>query len=123
MKKCLLTIVSAALTACAVQVPDISTVDVNNLTEEQAVLIFSTAADNTCVSFGSSVVLKPVSAPANFGDSIGGRQLNNPFIDSHFEDEYALVHTMVLAPGEYDFWLHSTNPNTVYEDEKDSNLI
>ena len=118
MRKTTLAIFIALLTACAVQVPDISTVDPNNLSEEQALLIFSTAADDTCVSFGSSVVLKPVSAASNLGESIGGRQLNNPFVDSHFEDDYVLVHTMVVSPGEYDFWLHSTNPNTYYEDEE-----
>jgi len=118
MMKSTLAFFLVLLTACAVQVPDISAVDVNNLTEEQALLIFSTAADNTCVSFGSSVVLKPVSAASNLGESIGGRQLNNPFVNSHFEDEYALVHTMVVSPGNYDFWLHSTNPYTYYENEK-----
>lgn len=43
-------------------------------------------------------------------------QMNNRFVESHFDDEYALVHSMVLSPGEYEFWLYSQNPSANYPD-------
>lgn len=103
-------IVAAALTGCAAPLPSIHNVDVNHLTAEQAMLIVSTGADETCISFSSTLVVKEFSENATLLSSIGVMQLNNDFVASDFTKEYGKVYTLVLQPGKYDFWLNSQNP-------------
>lgn len=105
-----------SLWGCAQPLPDISSVDTNNLTKEQSVLIVTAGASETCISFSSAFVLKEHSKKPNMSDSIAVFQLNNDFVESNFEDEYGIVYTTILKPGEYDLWLYAQNPYFTFED-------
>lgn len=98
------------LIGCAAPLPSINDVDPNKLTNQQAMLIVSTGADETCISFSSTVVVKQVDKKPSILSSIGVMQINNDFVKSDFKEEYGKVYTLVLQPGEYDFWLNSQNP-------------
>ncbi|MUK42335.1 hypothetical protein GNP61_12320 [Aliivibrio fischeri] len=106
----------SVLTGCATTLPTVYDVDVNNLEENQSVLIFSAGAYEACKINTVQVVIKKAEDPAVFADSIGVYQLNNGYIDSFFESEYALVYSTVLEPGTYDFWLSNTNPFFSYDE-------
>ncbi|MBD1388351.1 hypothetical protein IC617_02825 [Neiella sp. HB171785] len=105
-----------ALSGCAQPLPTILNVDPNELSNEQAVLIVSAGAAETCISFSSAFVIKESAKQPTLGDSIGVYQLNNNFVDSDFDDEYAKVYSTVLKPGQYDLWLYHQNPYFSFDD-------
>ena len=74
----------AGLLGCAQPLPSIHNIDPNKLTNEQAILIVTAGASETCTSFSSAFVVKESSKGASLGDSIGVYQLNNSFVKSDF---------------------------------------
>ncbi|MDF2153435.1 hypothetical protein [Vibrio sp. CAU 1672] len=115
---CVSTLSTTLLAGCATPtlIPNILSVDPNNLSEQQAILIVSTAADETCTSFSSAIVIKESNQPPTLLSSIGTMQLNNSFVKSDFKGEYAKVYSTIIKPGEYDFWLQSQNPYFEFTD-------
>ncbi|WP_394152634.1 hypothetical protein [Vibrio maritimus] len=104
------------ITGCAQPLPSILDVNVNKLSEEEAVLIVSAGAEETCTSFSSAFVIKESIKQASLSESIGVYQLNNSFLESDFEGEYAKVYSTVMKPGKYDLWIYSQNPFFEFEE-------
>ena len=108
--KIVLIVYVIGIIGCAQPLPTILSVDPNNLTNEQAVLIVSAGTDKTCIAHGSAFVVKESSRRPMMGDSIGVFQLNNGFVKSDFDSGWGKVYTTILKPGEYDFWLYMQHP-------------
>ncbi|MGC3982421.1 MAG: hypothetical protein QM808_14320 [Steroidobacteraceae bacterium] len=110
------------LSGCATPMKGIRDVDINELGADQALLVLSTAADETCVSFSSAILLREAAKGSTPAKNVAVYQLNNKFVKSDFQDEYGKVWATVLPPGEYDFALSAINPFMTYsKDETDSN--
>ncbi|HFQ5139303.1 TPA: hypothetical protein ACGUV0_004202 [Vibrio vulnificus] len=103
------------VSGCATTLDTISSVDVNNLQDNQAVILFSAGSKVACKFNTAQIVVKESSKEANLASSIAVYQLNNAYIESVFDDEYGLVYSTVLKPGNYDFWLSNTNPFVSYK--------
>ncbi len=86
-----LTLISASLTGCAAPLPSIHDVEPNNFTDQQALLIVSGGADETCISFSCAFIVKEVKAKPALISSIGVMALNNDFVAGDFKDEYGLL--------------------------------
>ena len=104
------------VSACGTPPPTINDVDVTAMPMDQALLIFSTGAEETCTIAATSLIIKKADAQPRPGESIGMYQANNPFVKSDFEEQYGKVYTIALEPGDYDFWLMVNNATWRYED-------
>src|SRR5262245_3871477 len=102
----------AAIAGCSV--PGAQGVDPANL-GAKAVLIFSVGASSTRkFSVVPEVVLKRADAPASPWRGVGAVPIGNGYTPSDFEAEYAKVVTMLVEPGQYDFFLYAAAGNAYY---------
>lgn len=102
------------LMGCATPMKGIRDVDINELGADQALLVLSTAADKTCISTSSAILLRETAKGSVPARNVAVYQLNNKFVKSDFPDEYGKVWATVLPPGEYDFALSALNPYMTY---------
>lgn len=86
------------------QYPSIHNVDPRNLKSNESIFIVSSGASETCRVEASYVLVK------SGEEKISLFPLNNGFSESMFDDEYGLVFTMILPPGDYEFWHYAGHP-------------
>lgn len=106
-------IAALLLSGCS-NLKSLKDVNPNALQPNQSVLIVSAGAKIPCKKNTASMMLKKSSAPADLSNSIGGVRMNNAYLKSDFNNEYSRVVSIVVEPGKYNFWAHSSNPYGEY---------
>lgn len=95
-----------AISGCANN--SITSVNPNNLSDKEALIIVSGGAYETCKMTPISAHVQKANKLYTVSETI--IHLNNPYIESHFDDEYGLVRTIVVKPGEYELKFFTQNP-------------
>jgi hypothetical protein len=105
--RALVVLVALLSGGCLRQFPNIMGVDPNSLRKDQAVVIVSATSQDSC-SFQSAELLIQKSDEAS-PRYVAVMEGQNPSEPSDFPDIHGRVYTLALAPGQYDFRLHSRN--------------
>ena len=104
VRVCSYAYVAILMASCATALPSMNSVDPNNLADNQSIIIFSTSSVTMCPTHLTTISLKPEA-----GSPYTALFVNNPRVQSDFENEFGKVFAIPLPPGRYTFQLGSAN--------------
>jgi hypothetical protein len=115
-------VLAALLSAgCHRAFPNILTVDPNSLRRDQAVVVVSATSENSCPVPSAELLIQKSDDKSVY--SLATMQGQNPGGPSDFPDIHGRVYTLALAPGRYDFRLHSLDPQVRFANGSGNSMV